>query len=196
MPVYSTAGFPPCDLWDFAIKLYSEKTVSDVCLSLQERQDIDVNILLFCIWVAASGRQNLTSEELETGITSSTEWQGHVVGPLRSLRWYLKSPEGNIDTRLAGDLRRVVADSEIYSERLELLMLGNIINRPATSSFGAQECANAAAENLLAYMAHVTNDLTPEDRADLLVVWQIAFPTAKPQYCALVEKQAEMELRS
>lgn len=194
MPVYSTAGFPPCDLWDYANKLYSDNTVSESCLALQNRLGIDVNLLLFCLWVAASGRQTLTKEELEIGIESSSEWQSNVVKPLRGLRQYLKSPEKNIDIRLAGDLRRVVADSEIYTERLELQMLGNLINRPATSSFGVQECAGAGAENLMAYMARGVYVLSEEDRSDLLNIWQIAFPAANHQYCALIGEQAEMTL--
>lgn len=194
MPVYSTAGFPPCDLWDFANKLYSVDAVSKSCLALQDRLAIDVNLLLFCIWVAASGRQTLTQEELETGIASSSEWQSNVVTPLRGLRHYLKTPEPNIDTRLAGDLRRVIADSEIYTERLELQMLGNLVKRPATSSFGVQECADAAAENLMSYLSQVDEAISSEDRADLLTIWQKAFPGANHQHSALTGEQAEMGL--
>ncbi|MBL4905931.1 MAG: TIGR02444 family protein [Sneathiella sp.] len=195
MAVYSSAGFPPCDLWDFAIKLYSEDAVSEACLALQDRMKIDVNLLLFCVWVAASGRETLTEQELEEGIASASGWQSNVVDPLRAMRRYLRSPENNIDNRLASDLRRIISDSEIYSERLELQMLGKLIDRPVTSSFGGKECADAAAENLLSYMSRVTDRLEDEDRKDLLVIWQTAFPSANVQTCNLAADRNDMLLR-
>ncbi len=194
MAVYSAAGFPPCALWDYSIKLYSDAVVSDACLALQNRLKIDVNLVLFCLWVAASGRENLTENELEEGVKSASGWQSNVVEPLRLLRSYLKSPEDKIDNRLAGDLRRVMADSEIYSERLELLMLEKLIDRPVTSSFGGQDCADAAAENLISYTSKVSDNLSTEDREDLMTIWCAAFPTANPQGCILMTEQSELEL--
>ncbi len=195
MAVFSSAGLPPCELWDFAIKLYNEKHVSDACLALQDRLGIDVNLLLFCNWVAASGREGLSRQEVEEAINASAQWQSNVVLPLRSLRRYLKSPKDQIDARLAGDLRRVVADSELYSERLELQMLGKLTHRPATSSFAGQECADAAADNLLLYMSRLTGELSERDRKDILIIWQAAFPAARPEKSPLAAVQTELAFK-
>ena len=41
------------------------------CLDLQERRGCDVNILLFCCWLGASGRPTLTAERLRAILTAS-----------------------------------------------------------------------------------------------------------------------------
>ncbi|GEM_PF-164008 len=177
LAVFSSAGFPPCALWDYALKLYSDTAVSEACLSLQDRLKLDVNLLLFCVWVAASGRDRLTEDELEKAMDISRDWQAAAVMPLRETRRYLKTPLGEIDSRLAGDLRRVVVESELYAEKLELLALDRIITRPATGSFEGEQCANDAAANLLDYLAAVSSkNVSARDREDLGVIWRQAFP--------------------
>lgn len=184
--VYSSAGFPPCALWDYSVKLYSDEKVSEACLSLQDRKGMDVNVLLFCVWVAASGRQTLTETELEEGMAVSSHWQSNAVSPLRDIRRFLKEPNSKIDSRLSGELRRVIVESELYAEKLELLALDTLINRPATGSFDGSQCAEAAAENLLSYAQKAApGELEDRDRSDFRAIWQAAFPEENPELSGL-----------
>lgn len=185
MAIYNTASFPPSQLWDFAIKVYSSPKVEEACLSLQDRRGLDVNLILFCIWVAASGRGTLTEDEMTTGIDAGIVWQSQVVGPLRHVRRFLKGPIAPADGRLGAELARVVSESELYSEHMEIQILSEIVMRPATGSFDIQERGQEAAANLLGYLDRMIEDINNEDRSALLVIWQESFPAANPKYTDL-----------
>lgn len=185
MAIYSTASFPPNQLWDFATKIYSSPEVEEACLSLQDRRGLDVNLIIFCIWVAASGRGTLTEEEMTTGIDAGIVWQSQVVGPLRHVRRFLKGPIAPADGRLGAELARVVSESELYSEHMEIQILSDILVRPATGSFDMQERGQEAASNLQAYLDRMIEDINNEDRSALLVIWQESFPAANPKYTDL-----------
>ena len=185
MAIFSSAVFPPSQLWDYAVKLYSDPAVSAACLRLQDRRGLDVNMLLFCVWAAASGRGRLSDEELHAGIGAGQRWQAEVVAPLRHVRRYLKGPIAPADSRLAAELGRGIADGELFAEHMELQILNEILKRPATGSFGAEERGEAAADNLAAYLGRVTRDLSSDDLSDLLLIWQQAFPGADPRLTAL-----------
>ena len=53
---------------------------------LQERRGCDVNVLLFCCWLGASGRPTLTAERLRAILRVSDVWQAEIVRPLRQVR--------------------------------------------------------------------------------------------------------------
>ena len=50
------SDFLPHPFWNFSLELYAGDGVAEACLDLQERRGCDVNILLFCCWLGASGR--------------------------------------------------------------------------------------------------------------------------------------------
>lgn len=185
MTIYSSAAFPPSQFWDFAVKLYSNGPVSEACLSLQDRRGIDVNMLLFCVWVAASGRGRLSEAEMAVGIEAGQVWQSEVVAPLRHVRRYLKGPITPADARLGAELARVITDSELYAEHMEVQILSEIVTRPAVGSFDNQERGQEAADNLQTYMGHVVGEMDDQDQAELHVVWQEAFPDANPRLTEL-----------
>ncbi|GLQ06523.1 TIGR02444 family protein [Sneathiella chinensis] len=191
MAVYSSASFPPCPLWDYAVKLYSNEPVQQACLRLQDRFGLDVNLVLFSVWIAASGRGHFASGELEAGIAIGQQWQENVVMPLRALRRFLKRPPKEAGMRLSSDLRRVVSDSELYSERMELQMLHEIVGaRPATGSFDGLECANAAASNLVSYFALSDKPLDGEGLGYLQQIVDVAFPETVPDWNSLTGRAA------
>ncbi|PHQ70984.1 MAG: TIGR02444 family protein [Sneathiella sp.] len=187
MTAFSSAAFPPSQLWDYAAKIYSHDAVAEACLRLQDRRGLDVNMILFCVWTAASGRGQLTPEEMRKGIEAGLAWQSEVVEPLRHVRRYLKGPIGPVDSRLGAELARVTAESELYAEHMEIQVLNEIVDRPATGSFQIQERGREAALNLQFYMGHFIEELDDTDRRDALVIWQEAFPDAEARMIELFQ---------
>ncbi|MZR31981.1 TIGR02444 family protein [Sneathiella litorea] len=181
MAIYSSAVFPPSQLWDYAVKLYNNRDVAAACIRLQDRRGVDVNMLLFCLWAAASGRGHLSPEELEAGIEAGARWQAEVVVPLRHVRRHLKGPTAPAENRLSAELGRGVSESELFAEHIEIQFLNEILKRPATGSFGMEERGLAAADNLAAYLPQVTEVINKDDLSDLLQIWQQAFPGADPR---------------
>ena len=122
--------------------------VAEACLDLQERRGCDVNILLFCCWLGASGRPTLTADRLRAILKASDVWQAEIVRPLRQVRRLLKDrpwPEALPETVDA--VRRRVADAELAAEHAEQIKLASLHTppgrpRPAASKSG---CARRSA---------------------------------------------------
>jgi len=178
MAVFTAGSFPPDAFWDYSTRLYAKPVVTTVCLDLQDRCGLDVNVLLFCCWVAASGRGGFRDGELAAALSAVSEWHGQVATPVRALRRYLRGNTGQTPRRLADDLGRVVAECEIYAEHVEQLILSGSLGRPGTGTFDPAEQARAAAGNLAAYFEAATADAEPEDRKAIAELLKAAFPDA------------------
>ena len=111
------SDFLPHPFWNFSLEIYSSEGVAEACLDLQERRGCDVNILLFCCWLGASGRPTLTADRLRSILKASDVWQAEIVKPLRRVRRLLKDrpwPEALPETVDA--VRRRVADADLAAE--------------------------------------------------------------------------------
>lgn len=168
--------FPRDDFWDYAIGLYAEADVARSCLALQERHGVDVNLVLFCLWCAASGRGALSKTEMDRALAAVGPWHGEVVRHLRSLRKHLKGGFDTAPAALVEALRRAVAATEIDAEHIEQLMLSALPARPADDTVGPASRARVAATNLAAYLARLDVEPAEADRADALVLLAAAFP--------------------
>ena len=51
-----SVSFPEHPFWDFSLSVYSTEGVPAACLVLQDHHQVDVNVILFCCWLGASGR--------------------------------------------------------------------------------------------------------------------------------------------
>ena len=75
----------PGAFWEFSLAYYSRERVSAACLSLQNRRGADVNILLFCCWLATLG-QKIERGGLHAAIAAVEAWRRDLLEPLRSAR--------------------------------------------------------------------------------------------------------------
>src|SRR6476646_4741300 len=89
-PKGSMSDFLPHPFWNFSLEIYSGAGVAEACLDLQDRRGCDVNVLLFCCWLGASGRPPLTADRLRAILKVSDVWQAEIVRPLRQVRQLLK----------------------------------------------------------------------------------------------------------
>ncbi len=135
-------NWPANPFWDYALELYRRQGVEVACLELPQRHGLDVNIVLFCCWLAERAR--VADEAFLARIAKAAEtWQNDVVQPLRAIRSRLKSAltarqQGSIAARwpeLAGALRERILALEIDGERLEQLLLAMTV-----ASVAAQGC--------------------------------------------------------
>ena len=76
--------------WDFSVRTYGVSGVSQACLALQDERGVDVNMLLYCIWIGAT--RGVFNEQLyRAAMDYSHDWAAHVVRPLRAARTWMKS---------------------------------------------------------------------------------------------------------
>lgn len=166
-------GFPDCALWDFAVAVYGRPGAGAACLSLQARRGVDVNLLLFCLWVAESGRGLLGPETLGRAIEAVGPWHGKVVRGLRGARDHLKHDSPQAVGALAQRLRKEILALELDAEHIEELTLAGLAPPLAPEPALPDVKAGHAARNALAYLATLgargdrQDSAAQQDRADL-----------------------------
>src|SRR5712675_2935832 len=87
--VSATQGSP---FWKFSLGYYRGAGVSEACLELQDRCGVDVNLVLFLLWMASQKRL-LAADQVKRLADKVRPWQTDVIGPIRSLRRMLRSEE-------------------------------------------------------------------------------------------------------
>jgi uncharacterized protein (TIGR02444 family) len=136
--------------WRFSLRFYALPEVAPACLALQDEAGVDVNLLLFLLFLADAGRE-VTREDVARLDAAIAPWRTDVVEPLRALRRRLKTGVGDIPPAASEGLRNMVKKVELEAERLEQGRLEN-----AASAVGKPAARDAAARaNLAAYEAYL-----------------------------------------
>jgi len=170
-------AFPAHEFWDFSVALYGKPGVAAACLALQERHGLDVNALMFCLWLAASGRGPAPREALDAAFAAVASWHAQVVRTLRPLRQRLKFGFDPVDAALVKRLRAAIQSIEIDAEHLEQLTLAAspAAAAPARAGLGAGERAGHAARHAAAYLAGIGAKPGAEDLEALRGILAAAF---------------------
>jgi uncharacterized protein (TIGR02444 family) len=172
--------FPVNAFWDFSVAAYRQPPAASACLALQARYGVDVNLLLFCCWVAAAGGGRLDDGRLERAAAAVDRWQRQVVGPLRALRGRLKGGFESAPAELAAHLRGRILAVELDAEHVEQLVLAATVDRPSDDARPAARCLQDAAANLAAYFALLGGHPDDTDRRDLRAIIEACFPLQVP----------------
>jgi uncharacterized protein (TIGR02444 family) len=137
----------PDELWRFSLAFYAVPGVAQALLGLQDREGLDVNLMLFALWIGVSGRGWLDRDGLLTADQATSRMRADVVQPLRALRQALK---GNPDIEVQR-LREEVKALELAAEKRVLARLAGCAARPPGKSFSAARLT-AADANLVLYL--------------------------------------------
>ena len=168
--------FPASEFWDFSLATYGRPGVASACIALQDRRGADVNLLLLCCWLGASGRGRVEADELDRALAVSRPWQEAVVAPLRRLRRRLKSRPAAAPGASVEAVRRGIAAAEIDAEHAEQLMIAAAVPRAPKNDRPASRRLADAAENVARYLAALGVAAAAADRADLATLLAGAFP--------------------
>ena len=134
-------------LWRFSRAFYARPGVSEALIALQDREGLDVNLILFALWRGVSGRSRLSNAELAIAERSARPIAAAIVVPLRALRRQLRSdPDADVQ-RLRERIKRL----EIAAERIVQHRLARIVGTPANDTSPAARAA-AALTNLALYL--------------------------------------------
>lgn len=115
----SAAGELDNAFWQFSLAVYAAAGVADECLAAQESHGVDVNVLLFCAWLAFARKIALTPQDIGAIGVEVDVWHESAVKPLRSVRRYMKNvPGGDVSA-----LRTRVKADELEAEQIEQAML-------------------------------------------------------------------------
>lgn len=143
----------------------------EACLHLQNRHDLDVNLVLFAAFVGAERGHSLTASNLKAARARVDAWHREVVRPLRAVRKRLKTGPPPAPDGITAHLRRWIQQVEIEAELIELDELGALISDwesvPASGS-----AAQSAAAAIDAVVQAISN--TPIDDRDRQAIETIA----------------------
>lgn len=135
--------------WRYSLQRWARPEFAQACLSLQEAQGADANLLLFCCWMGRR-RQHLDRRSLVRARSVVAGWQDCVVQPLRGVRGSLKRKTALVEAEQA-DLRRRVAALELRSEYIEQLLLARYA-RSLPQIEGGAPVLQIATSNLTRYL--------------------------------------------
>ncbi len=135
------------ELWDYATATYALPGVAACCLELQDKYHLDVNVLLYCLWLARREAKAVVIDW--SGLLAQTSrWQTGVVSRLRALRRRLKALA--VSSERALHLRDRLLNCELRAEAVEQAALPAWVGSPVISSSAAPS-SRTAAEYLRAY---------------------------------------------
>lgn len=164
------SDFPASELWDFTISVYGREGVSGACIALQDRRGLDVDMILMCGWLGASGRGHTNAQELETAWKAISAWQAEIVGTLRAVRRRIKEGYPQAPEAAATAVGKAVLKQEIEAERVAQIMLEATIDRAGRPGAAPAEQAADTAANLALYLKSRGVVADDEDRKSLATI--------------------------
>lgn len=134
--------------WRFSLDFYRRPGVAEACLALQDGDGVDVNLLLFLLWLATAKRR-VSAGTVAAVAARAERWREDVVRPLRALRRRLKDGSDLVAAGAAEALRTRIKAVELEAERLQQEALYALAAELAAED-GASVAA-AARANVAAY---------------------------------------------
>jgi uncharacterized protein (TIGR02444 family) len=144
--------------WRFSLGFYRQGGVADACIALQDGCGVDVNILLFFLWLATA-RRGVSPASAEAVCAKAGPWRDDVVVPLRTLRRRLKDGSSFVERDTAEPFRTKIKGVELEAERLQQEALFRLAAGLPTEDAPTVEAAARA--NVAAYEHAVARTFTP-----------------------------------
>ncbi len=133
------------EFWRFSLSLYRMDGVPPSCIALQDRHGLDVNIMLFALWLASKGRA-ISAPDMQQADGLVRDWRVESVVALRGVRRFLRDPPPPFAGEAAHALRDKIKSAELESERLQQEAL--FAMRPPEAWGRTEEPLKAAELNL------------------------------------------------
>jgi uncharacterized protein (TIGR02444 family) len=114
--------FPESDFWDFSIDFYSVKEVEKNCLNLQDKFELNVNLVLFCYWLAIK-KKNIANEHQWQQLFSATLPWEEIIRPLRLSRKMINHSSIAWPADFKVETKKSVSAIEINTEHMQQLSI-------------------------------------------------------------------------
>jgi uncharacterized protein (TIGR02444 family) len=145
--------------WRFSLRFYRRPGVADACIALQDGCGVDVNILLFLLWLATA-RRRVPVAAAQGVCAKAAAWHDDVVAPLRTLRRRLKDGSTLVERGAAELFRTRIKAVELESERLQQEAMFALAAGLATENAATAEAAARA--NIAAYEHVLARAFAPQ----------------------------------
>ena len=141
-------------LWEFSIDFYDHPGIKDILLIIQDRYNLDIIILLMCIWLTKTNIENaLVKNILLSSINITSELQSSIIYNIRKSRRGLKSSFKEIKLRNY-DLENYIESArdklksiEIELEALEVFLIYINLKSNFNISMSKEDYSSSNVEN-------------------------------------------------
>ena len=181
-------SFPDNPFWEFSIRVYAESGVAEACLALQNRLGADINVVLYCLWVAQKGCGRFTRPQLREFLDRVAAWRVDVIVPLRTLRNRLKEGIGSVPADHSEIVRSTVKRAELDAEHAEQLFLASLMPENLNPNMQPEAAAMDAAENLAQYFSLLKVKSSERERAEVCSLLSAVFPTVSAEKIAILSR--------
>jgi uncharacterized protein (TIGR02444 family) len=164
--------------WDFSVRTYRTPGVPDACLSLQNDNGADVNMVLYCCWFGAAIGA-FAGDSFDRACDYSVHWAKNVVIPLREARTWMKHTGCESDavpTASCMELREQIKTVEFAAEKMQQEVLDSMSSVERRGSATADEIMRDVVANLMLYAEFLGLDIGDDIRQKFSIVIEAAFP--------------------
>jgi uncharacterized protein (TIGR02444 family) len=151
--------------WRFSLHFYRQPGVSDACIALQDEYGVDVNLLLFLLWLADDGHL-LSGDDVKKLDDAVRDWRKLTIVPIRDIRRKLKGTRTPIDPAQQEAYRTKIKAIELDAERLQQQALYALSQ---SARLGKQADRNAAAHGNVCAYEHIMKATFPKSAIDVLL---------------------------
>jgi uncharacterized protein (TIGR02444 family) len=161
--------------WNFSLTVYGDSAVQKECLVLQDRYDINVNMLLFCAFVGAVHGAVLSDRGVSEAADLVAEWNKNIVRKLREARRALKpfATDRSVIVSSSVALRMAVKAAELDAERIEQAML-EAWSAVRIDGWPRARPIEAVATNIRGLFARCDGSARPPEMPDHLITGALA----------------------
>lgn len=158
------------DFWRYSVKLYSKKAVETGCLLLQNTHNLNLNIILYCLYHPAHGRGIISIRELEKVAFVVDNFHKKITGNVRKSRQSWKKLSAS--SAVYQDLFQL----ELTAEQIEQAIIMEALFSVAQKNRSEREKLNDCIASLNNYFCQKNVILNTNTRKAVVTLLQYAFP--------------------
>lgn len=114
--------FPDSEFWNFSIGFYANPEVESTCLNLQDQYHLNVNLILFCYWLAENKQEPLDKEQWTQLLSAAQPWE-EIIKPLRQSRKMISHSSIAWPSDFKIETGKHVSNIEINTEHMQQLSI-------------------------------------------------------------------------
>jgi len=114
--------FPESNFWNFSIDFYRLPDIKKSCLVLQDNYQLNVNLVLFCHWLALNKQQVLSLEQWNLLVETARPWEEIIIN-LRKSRRMITDSSIAWPTDFKQETSSGVSSIEINTEHMQQLAI-------------------------------------------------------------------------
>lgn len=154
--------FPDSAFWDFSIGFYARTEVESICLELQNRYELNVNLVLLALWLSAHKHIILSAEQWQQLVAIASPWQ-EIILPLRKSRQFIRDTVIAWSAEFQAEIAASISEIELNAEHMQQLALEKTFEE-----FNAEKSEQPALEKVTGNISNYLQALNSETSIETL----------------------------